>query len=296
MTVAPKNPATSRISESGPKILDGKKLAQNIELDLKLKVLELQKRGIFPTLAVILIGNDPNSHTYVNMKIKASHRCGIKTLKIEKNSITQADLERKIDELNADKNIHGILIQLPLPDPLNAQKILEKISPNKDVDGFHPYNIGRMQVGLDALVSATPLGVIALLKHYKIKIKGQNVTIVGASNIIGKPLLALFLHEGATPSICHIHTKDLSLFTLQADILCVGVGVANLIKPEMIKPQTVIIDIGNNRLKDGRLVGDVSEKAYEKSSFYTPVPGGVGPMTISCLLQNLIKIASKDPQ
>lgn len=272
-----------------PMILDGKSLSKSIEKSIASDVYELNSKNIFPMLAVILIGKDTPSHTYVRMKISASHRVGIKTRPIILESITQGALERLIEELNQDCAIHGILVQLPLPHPLDSQRILEKISPLKDVDGFHPHNIGRMQVGLSSFISATPLGVISLLDHYGIEMLGKNVTVVGASNIVGRPLASLFLNHGATPTICNIHTKNLKQMTLQADILCVGVGKVGLVTQDMVQEGVVIVDIGNNRLESGAIVGDVDVLAYEKSSFYTPVPGGIGPMTIASLLQNVLQ-------
>lgn len=272
--------------------LDGKALAQKQEEDMIGVVEELHQKGIVPTLAVILVGDDPASASYVNMKTKASHRLGIDsvTQKYHKN-ITQQQLLDAINKLNQDDNVDGILVQLPLPSHIDTQEILESIDPAKDVDGFHPYNIGRLHAGLCGFLPATPMGVMQLLKHYEIDVLGKDVVIVGASNIVGKPLAALMLQNGATVSICHIHTKDVASYTKQADIVCVGVGKANLITSEMVKEGAIIVDIGINRLEDGRLVGDVASDVANKSSYFTPVPGGVGPMTISALMQNTIQAA-----
>lgn len=275
-------------------LLDGKALARTQEEIMKQEVEVLHQEGIVPTLAVILVGDDAASASYVSMKTKASHRVGIDsiTYAYHKN-ISQEQLLDVIKTLNEDQRIDGILVQLPLPSHINTQEVLEAIDFKKDVDGFHPYNMGRMHAGIETFLPATPMGVMQLLKHYKIDVLGKNVAIVGASNIVGKPLAALMLQAGATVSICHIHTKDVSLFTKQADIVCVGVGKPNLITSDMVKDGVIIVDIGINRLEDGRLVGDVSSDVSLRSSFFTPVPGGVGPMTISALLQNTIQ-ASKN--
>ncbi|STP12542.1 methylenetetrahydrofolate dehydrogenase/methenyltetrahydrofolate cyclohydrolase [Helicobacter mustelae] len=273
-------------------LLDGRAVAEEKEKELMQEVEELHQKNIIPTLAVILVGNDSASASYVNMKTRACHRIGIDsvTQKYHTN-ITQHQVLDAIKKLNDDFNVDGILVQLPLPGHINTQEILEAIDPAKDVDGFHPYNIGRMHAGIPAFVPATPMGVMQLLKYYKIEILSKNVVIIGASNIVGKPLAALMLQEGATISLCHIHTKDIALHAKEADIVCVGVGKAGLLKKEMIKEGAVVIDIGINRLEDGRLVGDVDALVAKKSSYFTPVPGGVGPMTISALLQNTIQAA-----
>ncbi len=273
-------------------LLDGKKLALEREEELKAEVECLSKEGIIPTLAVILIGDDPASNTYVNMKTKACHRVGIESVtEIYQSQITQEKLLKTIKRLNEDERIDGVLLQLPLPSHINALEMLESIAPHKDVDGFHPCNIGRMQVGLDTFLPATPMGVIQLLEHYEIEILGKDVVIIGASNIVGKPLAALMLQKGASVSVCHIHTKDISLYTKQADIICVGVGKPDLLQDSMVKEGAIVVDIGINRLPSNKLVGDVSENVAQKCSYITPVPGGVGPMTISCLLQNTILAA-----
>ncbi|WP_104697220.1 MULTISPECIES: bifunctional 5,10-methylenetetrahydrofolate dehydrogenase/5,10-methenyltetrahydrofolate cyclohydrolase [unclassified Helicobacter] len=270
-------------------ILDGKALAKTQEEEIVKEVEELRKESIIPTLAVILVGDDSASASYVSMKAKASHRVGINSVvQTYHKSITQEELLNAIRDLNNDDRIDGILVQLPLPSHINTQDVLEAIDPSKDVDGFHPYNMGRMHAGIKTLFPATPMGVMQLLHHYKISVLGKNVAIVGASNIVGKPLAALMLKEGATVSICHIHTQDISVFTKMADIVCVGVGKPNLITRDMVKEGVIIVDIGISRLENGKLVGDVSEDVASKSSFFTPVPGGVGPMTISALLQNTI--------
>ncbi|MCE3036853.1 bifunctional methylenetetrahydrofolate dehydrogenase/methenyltetrahydrofolate cyclohydrolase FolD [Helicobacter sp. faydin-H20] len=275
-------------------LLDGKLLAKKQEEKMIKVVEELYKKNIIPTLAVILVGDDAASASYVNMKTKASHRIGIDSItRTYHKNITENQLLEAIYKFNHDEDVDGILVQLPLPSHINTQRILEAIDPLKDVDGFHPYNVGRMYAGLNGFLPATPMGVMELLKFYDIEVLGKNVVIVGASNIVGKPLAALMLQSGATISLCHIHTKDISLYTKQADILCVGVGKPSLITKDMVKEGVVIVDIGINRLEDGRIVGDVDSDVVEKSSYFTPVPGGVGPMTIASLMQNTI-IAAKN--
>ncbi|WP_066387825.1 bifunctional methylenetetrahydrofolate dehydrogenase/methenyltetrahydrofolate cyclohydrolase FolD [Helicobacter himalayensis] len=271
-------------------LLNGKDLAQNIESQI---IAELKKQDLKPSLAVILVGDDPASRAYVNMKQKACERVGFVSLKFElPTTCTQEEILSLTQKLNNDASVHGILVQLPLPKHIDTSKILESIAPQKDVDGFHPYNVGRLRLGLECFCPATPLGVMNLLAHYKIEVRGKNVAIIGASNIVGKPLAALMLNAGATPSLCHILTRDISSYTREADIVCVGVGKPNLLNAEMIKQGTIVIDIGINRLENGRLVGDVDfEPVSKKCSFITPVPGGVGPMTIATLLQNTLKAA-----
>ncbi|CAM2772457.1 bifunctional methylenetetrahydrofolate dehydrogenase/methenyltetrahydrofolate cyclohydrolase FolD [Helicobacter burdigaliensis] len=274
--------------------LDGKSLALKIEEEIKKEIKELNEEyKITPGLAVILVGNDPASQSYVNMKAKACKRTGIYSTTHEMpESITQESLLQTISMLNQNPNIDGILVQLPLPKHIDATCVLEAIAPHKDVDGFHPFNMGRVYAGLEGFIPATPMGVISLLKHYEIPLKGQNVVIVGASNIVGKPLASLFLNEFATITLCHIHTKDLKEHTKKADILCVGVGKPDLITKDMVKEGAIVIDIGINRLSDGRIVGDVDyANVAPFSSYITPVPGGVGPMTIASLLQNTLKAA-----
>lgn len=275
-------------------ILDGKAYSQEIEKELSIEVDRLKAIHITPCLYVILVGDNPASLSYVTMKNKACSRVGIesKIIKFDEN-ISQNVLLDEIDKLNNDKNVNGILVQLPLPKHINSNIILESIDINKDVDGFHPYNMGRLFCNLDSLLPATPFGIMMLLEHYKIDVKGKDVVIVGASNIVGKPLASLMLNAGASVSVCHIFTKDVKKFTKDADIVCVGVGKALLLSDDMVKDGAIIVDIGINKLDDGSIVGDVDFKNVSmKASYITPVPGGVGPMTISALLINTIK-ASK---
>ncbi len=275
----------------GVVLLDGQALAYDIEKDLKHKIqiihTQTHKR---PKLAVILVGKDPASITYVNMKIKACERVGMDfDLKTLKENITEAELLSLIKDYNTDQNISGVLVQLPLPRHIDTKMILEAIDPNKDVDGFHPLNIGKLCTQKESFLPATPMGVMRLLEYYHIEIKGKDVAIIGASNIIGKPLSMLMLNAGASVSVCHILTKDISFYTKNADIVCVGVGKPDLIKASMLKKGAVVVDIGINHLNDGRIVGDVDfTNAQKVAGFITPVPKGVGPMTIVSLLENTL--------
>ena len=276
------------------KILDGKTLAKKIENEVLTGTQLLkEKTGRVPGLAVVLVGNDPASQAYVSMKKKACDRVGFYSVTHEMpTNISQEAIENTITMMNNNPNIDGILIQLPLPPQIDTTKLLELVSPNKDVDGFHPYNVGRLTTGLDGFVPCTPLGVMELFKEYDIDLKGKNCVVVGASNIVGKPMASLLLNANATVEICHIFTDDLKKHTLNADIILVGVGVINLIKEDMVKDGAIIIDIGINRADNGKLVGDVDyENVSKKCSYITPVPGGVGPMTISMLLSNTLKAA-----
>ncbi|WQW32863.1 bifunctional methylenetetrahydrofolate dehydrogenase/methenyltetrahydrofolate cyclohydrolase FolD [Helicobacter pylori] len=275
----------------GVVLLDGQALAYDIEKDLKNKIQTMTAQTHkSPKLAVILVGKDPASITYVNMKIKACERVGMDfDLKTLQENITEAELLSLIKDYNTDQNISGVLVQLPLPRHINTKMILEAIDPNKDVDGFHPLNIGKLCTQKESFLPATPMGVMRLLKHYHIEIKGKDVAIIGASNIIGKPLSMLMLNAGASVSVCHILTKDISFYTQNADIVCVGVGKPDLIKASMLKKGAVVVDIGINHLNDGRIVGDVDfTNAQKVAGFITPVPKGVGPMTIVSLLENTL--------
>ncbi len=274
-------------------ILDGKALSSKIRSQVKEDVVALQKDNITPGLAVVLVGADAASAAYVNMKSKACKEAGIYSIVHEMpDTISQENILEIITMMNNNPNIDGILVQLPLPAHVDTTAILEAIDPNKDVDGFHPYNVGRVVSGLDGFIPATPYGVMELLKEYNIDPKGKNVCVVGASDIVGKPMATLLLNANATVEICHIFTDDLKKHTLNADIICVGVGVVNLIKEDMVKDDAIIVDIGINRLDSGKLVGDVDYDAVkDKCSYITPVPGGVGPMTIAMLLVNTIKAA-----
>jgi methylenetetrahydrofolate dehydrogenase (NADP+)/methenyltetrahydrofolate cyclohydrolase len=274
-------------------ILDGKKLSQKIEQSVTDDVKELKDRGITPGLAVILVGSDNASEAYVSMKAKACKRSGIYSIVHDMDEdISQETILETITMMNTNPNIDGILVQLPLPSHIDTTKVLEAIDPSKDVDGFHPFNVGRLVTGLDGFVPATPMGIMSLLNEYNIKLQGKNAVVVGASNIVGKPLSALLLNAGATVEICHIHTDDLKSHVSRADIVLVGVGKINLITKDMIKDGAIVVDIGINRKDDGTLTGDVDyANVASKCSYITPVPGGVGPMTIASLLQNTVKSA-----
>jgi len=280
-------------------LLDGRKLSKKIELQITDEVKKLKEHcGCTPGLAVVLVGQDPASATYVGMKKKACDRVGFYSVTHDMpENISQEAIERTIISMNENPSIDGILIQLPLPAQIDTTKLLELVEPSKDVDGFHPFNVGRLVTNLDGFVPCTPLGVMKLLEEYDIDVKGKNCVVVGASNIVGKPMASLLLNAEATVEICHIHTDDLKRHTLNADMIFVGVGVINLITPDMVKPDVVIVDIGVSRTTEGKLVGDVDfEAVSKKSSYITPSPGGVGPMTIAMLLSNTLKAAKINAQ
>ncbi len=275
-------------------ILDGKALSDKIKEEVRIEVEELQKdENITPGLAVILVGDDPASGVYVGMKAKSCKKAGIYSVVHEMpDTISQDEILDIIDKMNNNPHLHGILVQLPLPKHVDTTLILEAIDPAKDVDGFHPYNVGRMVSNLDAFLPATPFGVMELLKEYNLEVLGKNVCVVGASDIVGKPMASLMTNAKATVTVCNSKTKDLKFHTLNADIICVGAGVINLITEEMVKDGAIVVDIGINRLNNGKLVGDVDfVNVSEKCSHITPVPGGVGPMTIAMLLKNTLKAA-----
>lgn len=283
----------SKFKDDCVKLLDGKTLGSTIEEQIKQEIRELNQNFIYPTLAVILVGNDAPSASYVKMKSKACERVGINSLVFGMPESTSEEfLLQKIEELNRDSKVHGILVQLPLPQHINTQKILEKIDPQKDVDGFHPLNMGKLMLGLDGFVPATPLGVMQLLEAHQLSVRGKSCAIIGASNIVGKPLASLLLNSGATVSVCHILTKDVSFFTKEADFVFVAAGKVGLLTQDMIKEGAIVVDIGISRTSEGKIVGDVEfDSVAPKCSFITPVPGGVGPMTIATLLQNTLKSA-----
>jgi methylenetetrahydrofolate dehydrogenase (NADP+)/methenyltetrahydrofolate cyclohydrolase len=275
-------------------LIDGKSLAKKVQSSVASEVEQLkQEKNIVPGLAVILIGDDPASHAYVKMKAKACENVGFYSITHSMpDTISQDEIIATIEMMNGNPRIDGILVQLPLPKHVDTDKILEVIDPQKDVDGFHAYNVGRLVSGLDSFVACTPLGVMKMFEEYKIDLEGKDVCVVGASNIVGKPMAALLLNANATVTVTHIFTKDLKAHTSKADIVVVGVGVPGLIKEDMVKDGAIVIDIGINRIKDGSLVGDVDfENVSPKCSYITPVPGGVGPMTIAMLLSNTLKAA-----
>ncbi|WP_079509690.1 bifunctional methylenetetrahydrofolate dehydrogenase/methenyltetrahydrofolate cyclohydrolase FolD [Mesobacillus jeotgali] len=274
-------------------IIDGKEIAKKKRLEVADQVQELKKQGVTPGLAVILVGDNQASRTYVTSKQKTARELGMHNVLIEYPvSITEQELLSKIDELNNDEAIHGILVQLPLPKHISEKKLIEAISPEKDVDGFHPINIGRMMTGQDAFLPCTPYGVMIMLEEIGMDLSGQHVVVVGRSNIVGKPAGQLFLNENATVTYCHSRTKDLKEHTKQADVVVAAVGKAGLITADHIKPGAVVIDVGMNRDDEGKLCGDVAfAEVKEKAGYITPVPGGVGPMTIAMLMFNTMKSA-----
>lgn len=278
------------------KIIDGKKIAEDIRQEIKSEVEVLTKRGIIPGLAVILVGNNPASRTYVTNKQKSCHALGMKSVLIElSEEVTENELLEKIKELNTDSSIHGILVQLPLPPQINEKRVIETIIPKKDVDGFHPINIGKMMTGQDTFLPCTPFGIMEMIKHEGISIEGKHVVVIGRSNIVGKPAGQLFLNENATVTYCHSRTNNLSYYTKQADILVAAIGKAKFVTEDMVKEDAVVIDVGMNRDEYGKLCGDVDfEHVKTKASYITPVPGGVGPMTITMLLSNTLKSAQND--
>jgi methylenetetrahydrofolate dehydrogenase (NADP+)/methenyltetrahydrofolate cyclohydrolase len=287
------------------KIIDGKLIAAQMRDELKQKVAQLKTKGATPGLAVILVGEDPASKSYVTAKEKACEEIGMYSSDNRlPASTTQADLLALIDKCNKDPKIHGILVQLPLPKQINEDTVLLAIDPKKDVDGFHPVNVGRMVVGQKAYMPCTPHGVIQLLMRYGVKLDGAEVVVVGRSNIVGKPVANMLIQKSptgnATVTVCHTRTKNLAEHVRRADIIIAAAGRPNTITADMVKPGAVVIDVGVNRIEDAtrkngfRLVGDVDfEAVKEKASLITPVPGGVGPMTITMLLYNTVESAEQ---
>jgi methylenetetrahydrofolate dehydrogenase (NADP+)/methenyltetrahydrofolate cyclohydrolase len=286
-------------------IIDGKKIAAEIREELKKEVEQLKTRGVVPGLGVVLVGDDPASRSYVTAKEKACADIGLYS---DDNRLpaetTQKELMGLVDKLNNDPKIHGILVQLPLPEPLDEAEVLLRINPEKDVDGFHPVNVGKMVVGEEAFLPCTPHGVLQLLARSGVEISGAHVVIVGRSNIVGKPLANMLIQKkenaNATVTVCHTRTKDIASYTKQADILIAAAGMPKVVTADMVRDGVVVIDVGVNRVEDAtrergyRLVGDVDfEAVKEKASMITPVPGGVGPMTITMLLHNTIESAKR---
>ena len=279
-------------------IIDGNAIAREVRAEWKLRADRLNALGSPPGLAVIMVGENPASRVYVTNKLRASAEMGIRSQKfLYPVDTAESQVLERIQALNADPLCHGILVQLPLPAQISVRKVLETISPDKDVDGFHLYNVGGLVAGGTVFPPCTPYGVLCLLDRSAIPIAGQNVTVVGASNIVGKPLGLMFLQREATVAICHVKTRDLAQFTIAADILVVAAGQPNLITAPMVRTGAVVIDVGINRLPDGRLLGDVEfETVRQKTSYITPVPGGVGPMTVTMLLCNTIAAAERHLQ
>lgn len=275
------------------KILDGKAVSQRIKNELKLEVEKLKETGIKPALAVIIVGDDPASKIYVRNKKLACEFCGIQSLEFALPAeTTQEELLALIDRLNNDRTVSGILCQLPLPECLDEEAVINAISPAKDVDAFHPSNVGRIMIGNFDFLPCTPAGVMELIRESGIDVSGKKCVVVGRSNIVGKPMSMLLLHQNGTVTICHSRTKDLAKECREADILVAAVGVPELIRGDMVKEGAVVIDVGMNRLENKKLVGDVAfHEASEKAAAITPVPGGVGPMTIAMLMKNTVKAA-----
>jgi methylenetetrahydrofolate dehydrogenase (NADP+)/methenyltetrahydrofolate cyclohydrolase len=278
------------------RIIDGKAIAKKIREEHRQRVARLMSsHDVTPGLAVILVGEDPVSRIYVRNKIAACRDVGIRSEMVELPlNISERDLLARIDALNADKSVHGILIQLPLPPHVSMRNVLERVPVEKDVDGFHLYNVGGLVTGTTIFPPCTPYGVQKLLQHEGIDVEGRSVVVVGASNIVGKPMALMLMQQDATVCICHKKTRDLAQFTMLADILVVAAGVPGLIIPQMVRTGAVVIDVGINRLPDGRITGDVDfEGVRMKASYITPVPGGVGPMTVAMLLNNTIRSAER---
>jgi methylenetetrahydrofolate dehydrogenase (NADP+)/methenyltetrahydrofolate cyclohydrolase len=278
------------------RIIDGKAVAASLRTGLKARVQALvEKQGNPPGLAVVLVGEDPASAVYVRNKIRACEAVGIRSFSHRLDAgVTTQELLGLIEQLNADDQINGILVQLPLPRHIDVRRVLETVAVDKDADGFHLYNVGGLVVGGTEFPPCTPYGVMKLLESENIPIEGQNVVVVGASNIVGKPMGLMLMAKDATVSICHAKTRDLAQYTIIADILIVAAGRPNLIVPQMVKTGAVVIDVGINRLADGRITGDVDfEGVRRKASYITPVPGGVGPMTVTMLLENTIASAER---
>ena len=275
-------------------LLDGKILSAKIKEEVKVEVTQIVKeKNITPGLAVILVGNDAASATYVASKAKACKDAGIYSVVHEMpESITQEELLETINMMNNNPKLDGILVQLPLPKHIDTTTVLEAINPLKDVDGFHPYNVGRMVSNLDSFLSATPFGVMRMFEEHNIELSGKDVVVIGSSDIVGKPMASLLINKKATVTVCNSRTKDLKSHTSKADIVIIAVGVPYLLKEDMVKDGAIVIDVWINRLDTGKLVGDADfEGLKNKCSFLTPVPGGVGPMTIAMLLKNTIKAA-----
>lgn len=272
-------------------LMDGKALAAKIRGELKKETEKLAQKGIVPKLAVILVGDNPASKIYVRNKSMACVESGVEYEEVLLGAETSMEeLLSIIDNLNNRKDINGILLQSPIPNGLDINKAFERIDRTKDVDGFNPINVGKLLIGVDTFISCTPYGIIRMLKEYNIAIEGKNAVVIGRSNIVGKPMAQCLLNENATVTICHSKTKNIAEITKKADILISAVGKLNMVTADMVKEGAVIVDVGMNRKPDGKLAGDVDfENVKEKASYITPVPGGVGPMTIAMLMTNVVK-------
>lgn len=276
-------------------IIDGKKLAKEIQEKVTREVAELVKEGKQPGLAVVLVGDNQASRTYVRNKQKRTEEAGMKSVLIElPENVTEEKLLSVVEELNEDKTIHGILVQLPLPEHISEEKVIDTISFDKDVDGFHPVNVGNLFIGKDSFVPCTPAGIIELIKSTGTQIEGKRAVVIGRSNIVGKPVAQLLLNENATVTIAHSRTKDLPQVAKEADILVVATGLAKFVKKDYIKPGAIVIDVGMDRDENNKLCGDVDfDDVVQEAGFITPVPGGVGPMTITMLLANTLKASKR---
>lgn len=274
-------------------IIDGKQLAKNIRAELKKEVENLKKTGIYPKLAVIMVGDDKASKVYVKTKSKACEEIGIEYEEFLLNeNTTMKELLNLIYKLNEDNKVHGILLQSPLPEQLDINMAFKEIKTEKDVDGFNPINVGKLSLNQDCFVSCTPYGIIRMLEAYNIPLEGENAVIIGRSNIVGKPLMQCLLNKNATVTICHSKTKNIEETTKKADILIAALGKPNFVNSNMVKDGAVVIDVGINRVDEGKIVGDVNfEDVSKKASYITPVPGGVGPMTVAMLMNNVVKAA-----
>jgi methylenetetrahydrofolate dehydrogenase (NADP+)/methenyltetrahydrofolate cyclohydrolase len=276
-------------------IIDGNALAKKIRIEIATRTASLVAKGIKPGLAVLLVGEDPASQVYVRNKVKACEDVGMHSI-LERHpaDLSEEKLLQRIDELNQDKSIHGILVQLPLPKHIDSHRVIESIAPEKDVDGFHVANAGALMIGAPLFRPCTPYGCMKMLESIDYPIRGARAVVIGASNIVGKPMAMLLLQAGATVTICNSKTRDLSAHTKEADILVVATGKPKMITADMVKPGAVVIDVGINRLPDGKLCGDVDfESVQSVASAITPVPGGVGPMTITMLLLNTLEAAER---
>jgi methylenetetrahydrofolate dehydrogenase (NADP+)/methenyltetrahydrofolate cyclohydrolase len=274
-------------------LLDGKRVAQDVLAQLTSRVQALGARGIVPRLTVVRVGEDPASKVYIRAKIRACEQAGISGDEIELPADTpQEQVLECLDRLNANPSVHGILVQLPLPSTLDAHAVAAHIAPHKDVDGLHVRNLGRLVQGTAKLLPCTPAGVLRLLDAYTIRVRGEHAVVLGRSEIVGKPMALLLLQRDATVTVCHSKTADLASFTRSADILVVAIGRAELVTGSMVKPGATVIDVGMNRLPDGRLVGDVDAASVaQRAAYLTPVPGGVGPMTVAMLIENTVEAA-----
>ena len=275
--------------------IDGNALSQKLRAEVTLRTTALKAKGITPGLAVILVGENPASQVYVRNKVKACEDCGLHSI-LEKHpaSLTEAALLNRIDALNQDTSIHGILVQLPLPGHIDAQKVIEAISPAKDVDGFHIASAGALMTGIPGFWPCTPYGCMKMLESIGYELKGKHAVVIGRSNIVGKPMALMLLQKNATVTICHSATQNLKAITLQADVIVAAVGKRNILTADMVKPGAVVLDVGMNRNEEGKLCGDVDFAGVEQVAGYiTPVPGGVGPMTITMLLVNTLEAAER---